>query len=102
MRLRTTPIALLVPLLAACGGASKKPAAEPAPVREPEPEPEPAPTREPEAEPEPGPAAPRPRGSGQKIAATDLIARLMQEREQARGRQGDESGGRTGDGDPDA
>ena len=33
MRLRTTPIALLVPLLAACGGASKKPAAEPAPVR---------------------------------------------------------------------
>ncbi|MFN7985838.1 MAG: efflux RND transporter periplasmic adaptor subunit [Thermoanaerobaculia bacterium] len=33
MRLRPTSIALLVPLLAACGGAARKPAAEPAPVR---------------------------------------------------------------------
>lgn len=33
MRLRSTSIALLVPLLAACGGAAKRPAAEPAPVR---------------------------------------------------------------------
>lgn len=33
MRLRPTPIAILVPFLAACGGASKKPAMEPAPVR---------------------------------------------------------------------
>ena len=33
MRLRPTPIALLFPILAACGGAAKKPAVEPAPVR---------------------------------------------------------------------
>jgi multidrug efflux system membrane fusion protein len=33
MRLRAASIALLLPLLAACGGASKKPAIEPAPVR---------------------------------------------------------------------
>src|SRR5512140_2896455 len=33
MRLRTAAVALLLPLLAACGGAPKKPAADPAPVR---------------------------------------------------------------------
>jgi len=33
MTLRVPTIALLLPLLAACGGASKKPGAEPAPVR---------------------------------------------------------------------
>lgn len=33
MRLRVPTIALLLPLLAACGGAPKKPGAEPAPVR---------------------------------------------------------------------
>jgi multidrug efflux system membrane fusion protein len=33
MRLRVPTIALLLPLLAACGGTSKKPGAEPAPVR---------------------------------------------------------------------
>ncbi len=33
MSLRTTTVALLLPLLAACGGAPKKPATDPAPVR---------------------------------------------------------------------
>ncbi|MFL0578890.1 MMPL family transporter [Dietzia sp. 179-F 9C3 NHS] len=70
-----------------------EPEAEPLPEREPEPLPEPEADVEPEA-----PQRTRRAGEGQKIAATDLIARLRAEREQARHLDADRPGGRGDEG----